>query len=40
LNPYYAEGHAAGVSPAVRRVTGRDVTPFAQFARDYASQLR
>ena len=40
LNRYYAEGHAAGVSPAVRRVTGRDVIPFAQFARDYASQLR
>jgi uncharacterized protein YbjT (DUF2867 family) len=40
LNRYYAEGHAAGVSPAVRRVTGRDVIPFAQFARDYAAQLR
>jgi uncharacterized protein YbjT (DUF2867 family) len=40
LNRYYAEGHAAGVSPSVRRVTGRDVIPFAQFARDYASQLR
>jgi uncharacterized protein YbjT (DUF2867 family) len=40
LSRYYAEGHAAGVSPAVRRVTGRDVIPFTQFARDYASQLR
>jgi uncharacterized protein YbjT (DUF2867 family) len=40
LNRYYAEGHAAGVSPSVRRVTGRDVIPFAQFARDYADRLR
>jgi uncharacterized protein YbjT (DUF2867 family) len=40
LNRFYAEGHAAGVSPSVRRVTGRDVIPFAQFARDYADKLR
>jgi len=40
LNRHYAEGHAAVVSPSVRRITGRDVTPFAQFARDYAAALR
>jgi len=40
LNRFYAEGHAAAVSPSVRRVTGRDVIPFAQFARDYADRLR
>ena len=40
LNRYYSEGHAAVVSPSVRRVTGRDVIPFAQFARDYAAALR
>jgi uncharacterized protein YbjT (DUF2867 family) len=40
LNRFYANGHAAGVSPSVRRVTGRDVIPFAQFARDYADRLR
>ena len=40
LSRFYAEGNAAGVSPSVRRVTGRDVIPFAQFARDYADKLR
>jgi len=40
LNRYYAEGRAAEVSPSVRRVTGRDVIPFEQFARDHAAQLR
>jgi uncharacterized protein YbjT (DUF2867 family) len=40
LNRFYAEGNASGVSPSVRRVTGRDVIPFAQFVRDYADKLR
>ena len=38
--PLLRRGNAAGVSPSVRRVTGRDVIPFAQFARDYADKLR
>ena len=40
LNRYYAEGHAARISPAVRQITGREPIPFAQFARDYADKLR
>jgi uncharacterized protein YbjT (DUF2867 family) len=40
LNRYYAEGHGARVSPAVRQLNGRDPIPFAQFARDYADKLR
>jgi uncharacterized protein YbjT (DUF2867 family) len=40
LNRYYLEGKAAGVTPAVRQLTGRDPIPFEQFARDHADKLR
>jgi len=40
LYRYYAEGKAAVVTPAVRELTGRDPTPFEQFARDHADKLR
>jgi uncharacterized protein YbjT (DUF2867 family) len=40
LNRYYLEGKAAGVTPAVRQLTGRDPIPFEQFARDHAGKLR
>lgn len=37
---YYREGHASRVTSAVRDVTGREATPFEQFARDHADALR
>lgn len=37
LYRYFRSGGAAGVSPAVRELTGREPTPFEQFARDYAA---
>jgi uncharacterized protein YbjT (DUF2867 family) len=40
LNRFYTTGKAAAVAPAVRQLTGRDPTPFEQFARDHASKLR
>jgi len=36
LNQYFRAGGAAGVSSAVKDVTGRDPITFEQFARDYA----
>ena len=40
LTRYYAEGHAARISPDVVRVTGRDPIPFDVFARDYIAAFR
>jgi uncharacterized protein YbjT (DUF2867 family) len=37
LNQYFRAGGAAGVSSAVKDVTGRDPIMFEQFARDYAA---
>ncbi len=40
LNRYYAEGKMSEVTPTLRLLSGRDPTPFEQYARDHADLLR
>ena len=40
LNRYYAEGKMSEITPTLRLLSGRDPTPFEQFARDHAELLR
>lgn len=40
LNRYYAEGKMSEIAPTLRLLSGRDPTPFEQFARDHAHLLR
>ena len=40
LNRYYAEGKMSDITPTLRLLSGRDPTPFEQFARDVADRLR
>jgi uncharacterized protein YbjT (DUF2867 family) len=40
LNRYYAEGKMSEITPTLRLLSGRDPTPFEQFARDHAEELR
>ncbi len=40
LERHYAGGGGSRVSETVRRLTGKEATPFSQFAQDYAAQLR
>jgi uncharacterized protein YbjT (DUF2867 family) len=40
LYSYFRKGYASKVSSAVKEVTGKEPTPFAQFAKDYAEAFR
>jgi hypothetical protein len=40
LYAFYRRGNGALVTVDVEKLIGRPATPFAQFARDYASTLR
>src|SRR5207249_919185 len=39
LNRYYTEGKMSEITPTLRLLSGRDPTPFEQFARDHAELL-
>ena len=40
LHPYYRSGNAAQAFSAVEEVTGRKPITFAQFAKEYADEVR